>query len=124
MEMQQIVARWVNMLTVIHQAVLLLILVKGNLEVRTLMIVAVLHVQILHSIERFKRRGLLGEMLYLILLDRDELLVHISLPLRWTCKICSLAANITSSTLRPCEFRMGKVLDSLQTFRCTYTVLM
>ncbi|KAL3617846.1 hypothetical protein CASFOL_038167 [Castilleja foliolosa] len=52
---------------------------------------------------------------------RDGLLVHIShSPLRWTCKICSLAANITSSSLRPCEFRMGKVLGSLQTFRCTY----
>ncbi|CAA0806801.1 oxidoreductase- zinc-binding dehydrogenase family protein [Striga hermonthica] len=49
------------------------------------------------------------------------LLVHISpSPLRWTCKSCSLAANITSSTLRPCDFRTGKVLGSLQTFRCSY----
>ncbi|GFQ05393.1 protein odr-4 homolog [Phtheirospermum japonicum] len=51
----------------------------------------------------------------------DGLLVHIChSPLRWTCKNCSLASNITSSTLRHCDFRMGKVLGSLQTFKCTY----
>ncbi|PIM97259.1 hypothetical protein CDL12_30271, partial [Handroanthus impetiginosus] len=51
----------------------------------------------------------------------ERLLVHISYsPLRWTCRNCSLAANITSSSLRPCDFKMGKVLGSLQTFRCTY----
>lgn len=51
----------------------------------------------------------------------ERLLIHISYsPLRWTCRNCSLAANITSSSLRPCDFKMGKVLSSLQTFRCTY----
>ncbi|KAI3465177.1 hypothetical protein Pfo_021840 [Paulownia fortunei] len=51
----------------------------------------------------------------------DRLLVHIShSPLRWICRNCSLAANITLSSLRPCDFKMGKVLGSLQTFRCTY----
>ncbi|CAA2997334.1 odr-4 homolog isoform X1 [Olea europaea subsp. europaea] len=51
----------------------------------------------------------------------ERLLIHISYsPLRWTCRNCSLAANIASSNLRPCDFKMGKVLSSLQTFRCTY----
>lgn len=55
--------------------------------------------------------------------DWDErLLIHISYsPRRWTCRNCSLASNITSSSLRPCDFKMGRVLASLQTFRCTYT---
>lgn len=39
---------------------------------------------------------------------------------RWTCRNCSLASNITSSNLRPCDFKMGKVLNSLQTFKCIY----
>nr|XP_016504337.1 PREDICTED: protein odr-4 homolog isoform X1 [Nicotiana tabacum] len=54
--------------------------------------------------------------------DWDErLLVHIGYsPLRWTCRNCSLASNITSSSLRPCDFKMGKVLSTLQTFRCTF----
>ncbi|KAL8494717.1 hypothetical protein ACS0TY_025520 [Phlomoides rotata] len=51
----------------------------------------------------------------------ERLLIHISYsPLRWTCRNCSLASNITSSSLHPCDFKMGKVLGSLQTFRCTY----
>ncbi|CAK9134971.1 unnamed protein product [Ilex paraguariensis] len=54
--------------------------------------------------------------------DWDEgLLIHISYsPRRWTCRNCTLASNITSSSLRPCDFKMGRVLTSLQTFRCTY----
>ncbi|XP_051123854.1 uncharacterized protein LOC127246481 [Andrographis paniculata] len=53
--------------------------------------------------------------------SNEAVLVHIGYsPLRWTCRNCSLASNITSSSLRPCEFKMGKVLGSLQTFRCTY----
>lgn len=54
--------------------------------------------------------------------DLDErLLIHISYsPRRWTCRNCSLASNITSSSLRPCDFKMGRVLASLQTFRCMY----
>lgn len=54
--------------------------------------------------------------------DMDErLLIHISYsPRRWTCRNCSLASNITSSSLRPCDFKMGKVLTSLKEFRCTY----
>lgn len=57
-----------------------------------------------------------------LMIDWSEaLLIHIGYsPLRWTCRNCSLAANITSSSLRPCDFKMGKVLGSLQTFRCTY----
>ncbi|KAI4308648.1 hypothetical protein L6164_031704 [Bauhinia variegata] len=54
--------------------------------------------------------------------DWDErLLVHICYsPRRWNCRNCSLSSNITSSSLRPCDFKMGKVLSSLQTFRCMY----
>ncbi|EXC01166.1 Protein odr-4-like protein [Morus notabilis] len=54
--------------------------------------------------------------------DLDErILIHICYsPRRWTCRNCSLASNITSSNLRPCDFKMGKVLNSLQTFKCMY----
>ncbi|KAL6955324.1 hypothetical protein U1Q18_042877 [Sarracenia purpurea var. burkii] len=59
------------------------------------------------------------------LLDSDwgeRLLIHISYsPRRWTCRNCLLASNITSSSLWPCDFKMGRVLASLQPFRCTYT---
>ncbi|KAF7138903.1 hypothetical protein RHSIM_Rhsim07G0214600 [Rhododendron simsii] len=52
----------------------------------------------------------------------ERLLIHISYsPRRWTCRNSSLASNISSSSLRPCDFKMGRVLASLQTFRCTYT---
>ncbi|KAK7282923.1 hypothetical protein RIF29_12046 [Crotalaria pallida] len=54
--------------------------------------------------------------------DWDErLLLHISYsPRRWNCRNCSLSSNITSSSLRPCDFKMGKVLNSLQTFKCMH----
>ncbi|XP_059631224.1 uncharacterized protein LOC132274079 isoform X5 [Cornus florida] len=54
--------------------------------------------------------------------DGDErLLIHISYsPRRWTCRNCTLASNITSSNLHPCDFKMGRVLNSLQKFSCTY----
>ncbi|XP_054799004.1 uncharacterized protein LOC129303604 isoform X2 [Prosopis cineraria] len=54
--------------------------------------------------------------------DWDErLLLHICYsPRRWNCRNCSLSSNITSSSLRPCDFKMGKVLSSLQMFRCMY----
>ncbi|KAF8024720.1 hypothetical protein BT93_F1791 [Corymbia citriodora subsp. variegata] len=51
----------------------------------------------------------------------ERLLIHISYsPRRWTCRNCVLASNIMSSSLKPCDFKMGKVLNSLQKFRCTY----
>ncbi|KAG5251088.1 protein odr-4 [Salix suchowensis] len=54
--------------------------------------------------------------------DWDErLLIHICYsPRRWTCRNCVLSSNITSSSIRPCDFKMGRVLSSLQAFRCTY----
>ncbi|ESW09660.1 hypothetical protein PHAVU_009G145500 [Phaseolus vulgaris] len=54
--------------------------------------------------------------------DWDErLLLHICYsPRRWNCRNCSLSSNITSSSLRPCDFKMGKVLTSLQTYKCMY----
>ncbi|KAG5620113.1 hypothetical protein H5410_005331 [Solanum commersonii] len=58
----------------------------------------------------------------LLEVDWDErLLVHIGYsPLRWTCRNCSLASNITSGNLRHCDFKMGKILSTRQAFRCTY----
>ncbi|KAL2637882.1 hypothetical protein AAZV13_06G083900 [Glycine max] len=51
----------------------------------------------------------------------ERLLLHISYsPRRWNCRNCSLSSNITSSSLRPCDFKMGKVLTSLQTFKCMH----
>ncbi|KAL8150474.1 hypothetical protein V2J09_020282 [Rumex salicifolius] len=57
------------------------------------------------------------------LLDSDErLLIHICYsPRRWACKNCSLASNITSNSLRPCDFKMGRVISSLQRFGCNYS---
>ncbi|KAK9983129.1 hypothetical protein SO802_032654 [Lithocarpus litseifolius] len=54
--------------------------------------------------------------------DREErLLIHICYsPMRWTCRNCTWTSNITSSSLRPCDFKMGRVLTSLQTFKCNY----
>ncbi|CAL1405921.1 unnamed protein product [Linum trigynum] len=54
--------------------------------------------------------------------DWDErLLIHISYsPRRWTCRNCMLSSSITSSSIRPCDFKMGKVLSSMQRFRCIY----
>lgn len=53
----------------------------------------------------------------------ERLLIHVSFsPRRWTCRNCSLVSNITSSSLRPCDFKMGRVLTALQTFRCTYGI--
>ncbi|GLT60557.1 hypothetical protein SLA2020_333190 [Shorea laevis] len=54
--------------------------------------------------------------------DPDEkLLIHVCYsPRRWTCRNCTLSSNITSSSLRPCDFKMGRVLTSLQTFKCLH----
>ncbi|XVE60645.1 hypothetical protein DITRI_Ditri05aG0144600 [Diplodiscus trichospermus] len=51
----------------------------------------------------------------------ERLLIHICYsPRRWTCRNCMLSSNITSSSLWPCDFKMGRVLTSLQTFKCSY----
>ncbi|CAI9116090.1 OLC1v1017156C1 [Oldenlandia corymbosa var. corymbosa] len=51
----------------------------------------------------------------------ERLLIHISYsPRRWTCRNCSLASSITSGSLRPCDFKLGKVLASLKELRCIY----
>ncbi|OVA10052.1 Amidase [Macleaya cordata] len=54
--------------------------------------------------------------------DLDEsLLIHISYsPRRWACRNCTLGSTMTSTSLRPSDFKMGRVLASLQTFRCVY----
>ncbi|KAK2659991.1 hypothetical protein Ddye_006524 [Dipteronia dyeriana] len=53
--------------------------------------------------------------------SNERLLIHICYsPRRWTCRNCSLASNITSSSLRPCDFKMGRVFNSLQTYKCMY----
>ncbi|XP_058080872.1 uncharacterized protein LOC131229031 isoform X2 [Magnolia sinica] len=55
--------------------------------------------------------------------DLDErLLIHISYsPRRWTCRSCMLGSSMTSTSLRACDFKMGKPLATLQTFRCMYS---
>ncbi|KAJ7958880.1 protein odr-4-like [Quillaja saponaria] len=51
----------------------------------------------------------------------ERILVHISYsPRRWTCRNCTLASNITSTNLRPCDFKMGKVLSSFLMFKCIH----
>ncbi|XVF39693.1 hypothetical protein PTKIN_Ptkin01aG0053300 [Pterospermum kingtungense] len=51
----------------------------------------------------------------------ERLLFHICYsPRRWSCRNCTLSSNITSSSLWPCDFKMGRVLTSLQTFKCLY----
>ncbi|KAI8548492.1 hypothetical protein RHMOL_Rhmol07G0277600 [Rhododendron molle] len=52
---------------------------------------------------------------------KNSTLILCQVLFRWTCRNSSLASNISSSSLRPCDFKMGRVLASLQTFRCTYT---
>ncbi|KAE8657018.1 hypothetical protein F3Y22_tig00116997pilonHSYRG00831 [Hibiscus syriacus] len=45
--------------------------------------------------------------------DLDErLLIHICYsPRRWTCRNCTMSSSITSSKLRPCDFKMGRVVN-------------
>ncbi|XP_077214416.1 oxidoreductase, zinc-binding dehydrogenase family protein [Tasmannia lanceolata] len=51
----------------------------------------------------------------------ERLLIHISYsPTRWTCRNCIMGSSMTSTSLRPCDFKMGKLLASLPTFRCKY----
>ncbi|KAK8967384.1 hypothetical protein KSP40_PGU003083 [Platanthera guangdongensis] len=46
-----------------------------------------------------------------------RLLIHIShSPRRWACRHCEVA----SIDLRPCDFKMSKLLGLLQSFRCMY----
>ncbi|KAH0448196.1 hypothetical protein IEQ34_021996 [Dendrobium chrysotoxum] len=47
----------------------------------------------------------------------ERLLIHISYsPKRWACRSCAVA----SVDLRPCDFKMSKLLALLQTYRCMY----
>ncbi|XP_078430645.1 oxidoreductase, zinc-binding dehydrogenase family protein isoform X2 [Wolffia australiana] len=39
---------------------------------------------------------------------------------RWTCRNCEIASMNVSTSLKPCDFKWGKLLDSLQLFRCIY----
>ncbi|KAK9110796.1 hypothetical protein Sjap_018856 [Stephania japonica] len=51
----------------------------------------------------------------------ERLIIHISYsPRRWTCRNCLLGSRFNSTSVRPCDFKMGKVLASLQTFKCMY----
>ncbi|XP_022980979.1 protein odr-4 homolog isoform X1 [Cucurbita maxima] len=58
----------------------------------------------------------------LTVIDSEErLLVHICYsPRRWTCRNFFLTSNLTSNSLRPSDFKMGRVLTSLQTYKCIY----
>ncbi|PKA53022.1 hypothetical protein AXF42_Ash002003 [Apostasia shenzhenica] len=49
--------------------------------------------------------------------SNERLLIHISYsPRRWACRSCL----VTSGDLRPCDFKMSKLLSLLQTYRCLY----
>lgn len=52
----------------------------------------------------------------------QQLLLHISNqnPRRWICRICSLSSTNTTSNLHPCDFKMAKLLPSLNSFTSTY----
>ncbi|XP_038897792.1 protein odr-4 homolog [Benincasa hispida] len=51
----------------------------------------------------------------------ERLLIHICYsPRRWTCRNFFLTSNLTSNSLRPCDFKMARVLTSLQTFKCIF----
>lgn len=52
----------------------------------------------------------------------QRLLLHISNqnPRRWICRICSLSSTNTTSNLHPCDFKMAKLLPSLNSFTSTY----
>uniref|UniRef100_A0A7N1A370 Protein odr-4 homolog n=1 Tax=Kalanchoe fedtschenkoi TaxID=63787 RepID=A0A7N1A370_KALFE len=53
--------------------------------------------------------------------SNERLLIHISYsPRRWVCRNCTVTSSITSSSLRPCDFKMGRVMSSLVTYRSTY----
>ncbi|XP_010244676.1 PREDICTED: protein odr-4 homolog isoform X2 [Nelumbo nucifera] len=42
----------------------------------------------------------------------ERLLIHISYsPRRWICRNCTVGSSITSSSLRPCDFKMGRVVE-------------
>uniref|UniRef100_A0A1J3K7B4 Protein odr-4-like protein n=1 Tax=Noccaea caerulescens TaxID=107243 RepID=A0A1J3K7B4_NOCCA len=52
----------------------------------------------------------------------EALLIHICYsPRRWNCRTCLLNSSIISSSLRPCDFKLGRVLSSLQRFKCSYS---
>ncbi|KAJ8772368.1 hypothetical protein K2173_027545 [Erythroxylum novogranatense] len=43
----------------------------------------------------------------------ERLLIHICFsPRRWTCRNCTLSSNIISNSLRPCDFKMGRLYFS------------
>ncbi|CAM8914306.1 unnamed protein product [Rhodiola kirilowii] len=53
--------------------------------------------------------------------SNERLLIHISYsPRRWVCRNCAITSSISSSSLRPCDFKMGRIMNSLLTFRSTY----
>ncbi|KAG6540854.1 hypothetical protein Mapa_017784 [Marchantia paleacea] len=53
----------------------------------------------------------------------EYLLLHIaSSPRRLSCRSCPGNAPFSATTLRPCDWRTGKILNNLQEFSCSYTV--
>lgn len=41
---------------------------------------------------------------------------------RLSCRSCPGNASFSATTLRPCDWRTGKILNNLQEFSCSYTV--
>ncbi|CAM6119482.1 unnamed protein product [Calypogeia fissa] len=53
----------------------------------------------------------------------EYLLLHISSsPRRFSCRSCQKGSNFSTTALRPCEWKLGKLLNNLQEFSCTYNV--
>ncbi|CAN6459455.1 unnamed protein product [Victoria cruziana] len=51
----------------------------------------------------------------------ERILIHISYsPRRWSCRNCILSSTFSSTSFRPCDFKMGKVSSGLQAFSCVY----
>ncbi|CAM6056163.1 unnamed protein product [Sphagnum tenellum] len=53
----------------------------------------------------------------------ERLLLHISSsPRRLSCRSCAVDSGFSSAGLRPCDWKLGKVLSSLHTFVCSHPV--
>jgi hypothetical protein len=53
----------------------------------------------------------------------ERLLLHISSsPKRLSCRSCAVDSGFSSAGLRPCDWKLGKVLSNLHTFVCSHPV--
>jgi hypothetical protein len=53
----------------------------------------------------------------------ERLLLHISSsPRRLSCRSCAVDSGFSSAGLRPCDWKLGKVLSNLHTFVCSHPI--